>query len=281
MKKINQSSTSDDSLSKLARCFALLAIIFLVFAQASCKKDVAEQLPEVTSEQVVQTAANTNQANTLDFSGYKWKVRGTTSSAGPGPNSWSSSNAWVDSKGLHLKLTYDSRTKKWNCAQVETVSTFGEGTYQFWIEGRVDKLDKNVVFGLFNYSNNDYYDEMDIEFARWGSNSKPNLNYTVWPRTGTSGNPESKRWTDTKSFSLTGTYSTHRFIRNSSSIKFQSLHGFQDGNMNQFYSSTCNKSSIISTKKMPVLINLWLYQGKPPSNKQEVEIVVKKFSFKK
>jgi len=42
-------------------------------------------------------------------------------------------------------------------------------------------MDKNVVLGLFNYSGNDGFDEMDIEWARWGNENYPNCNFTVWP----------------------------------------------------------------------------------------------------
>jgi hypothetical protein len=38
-------------------------------------------------------------------------------------------------------------------------------------------------------------------------------------------------------------------------------------------------TSYISQKAMPVHLNLWLFQGRPPSDGKEVEIVVKSFSY--
>ena len=75
----------------------------------------------------------------------------------------------------------DAKTSHWLCPEVTSLEKFGFGTYQFVVEGAIDHFDKNIVLGLFNYSGNDGYDEMDIEIARWGNSSYPNLNYTIWP----------------------------------------------------------------------------------------------------
>jgi len=109
-------------------------------------------------------------AKTIIFSGYEWTVKSGTHQ-GPGPNDWDERNVWVDQSGyLHLKLT--KHGDRWYCAEVLTKDRLGFGRYQFWVVGRLDRLDPTVVFGLFNYPMSDVgpdgTNEIDIEFAQWG-----------------------------------------------------------------------------------------------------------------
>ena len=214
-------------------------------------------------------------ATTIQFSGYTWNVK-DGSNLGPGPNNWSRNNVWVDANGfLHLKISKDPVTGKWNCAEVATQQTFGFGKWQFWVEGSIDKMDKNVVLGLFNYSGNDGFDEMDIEWARWGNKRYPNCNYTVWPAQQGFSN-----FSFTKEVALPGTNTTQRFTRTTNSVFFQTLAGFTDDNSNQLTTATCtNPPNSISTLSMPAFINLWLFQGRAPSDRKPVEIIIHKFSY--
>jgi len=81
---------------------------------------------------------------------------------------------------------------------------------------------------------------------------------------------------------LTGEYTTHRFIWNSTSVSFQSLKGHYDDNTGQFeqwiYQPT-DPSSHISQKPMPIQLNLWLYNGDPPVNGLSVEVIVRSFTL--
>ena len=88
-------------------------------------------------------------AKTITFVAYNWTVK-SGSHLGTGPNIWDENNVWVDQNGyLHLALT--NRGGQWYCSQVSMVERLGFGRYQFWVIGRIDKLDPNVVVGLFNY----------------------------------------------------------------------------------------------------------------------------------
>jgi hypothetical protein len=257
----------------------IYSLLVVAMASASCKKTAspANESPVNTSNESVNAAKRA--ATTVQFSGYTWNIRNTGSSTeGPGPNIFSGSNAWVDSNGwLHLKISKNTSTNKWNCAEISSTQNFGYGTYQWQVEGAIGSLDKNIVLGLFNYSGNDGYDEMDIEFARWGNSSWPNLNYTVWPAT----NSGKSEWDYTKNFTLTGgTYTTHRFTRNSSSVVFKSLNGFYNDDTNLFASATCSSPTwSISTLGMPVHMNLWLFDGLAPSDSKEVEIIIHNFKY--
>ncbi len=227
-----------------------------------------------------ELATAASVSTTIQFSGYQWDVRSGT--GGPGPNTWDPANVWVDAQGaLHLKIT--AQGGAWSCAEVSTKKRFGFGRYQFQVISPLDQLDRNVVLGLFNYPTPDVgvdgTNEIDIEFARWGDEANPPGNYTVWPaQAGLA--PRTHPF----SFALDGTYTTHRFTWSSRRIFFQSLYGHRNDNRNRFASWVYRPSAYakyIPQKPMPVHLNLWLFQGLPPTDGQEVEAIVKSFKFTK
>jgi hypothetical protein len=218
---------------------------------------------------------------TLHFSGYEWNAK-DSGSMGPGPNAWSAKNIWVDPKGqLHLRISH--RDGKWECGEVESTQRFGFGTYQFQIEGAIDKLDPQIVLGLFNYPTRDVgvdgTNEIDIEFARWGNVKWPNGNFTVWPPI-----KDAKNGSDTFKFTLKRSDSTHRFTWDRHSVEFESKTGVDDKQSELIHAWRFSPEDFmarIPQNPEPVLINLWLFRGKPPEDGKEVEIVVKRFIFTK
>jgi hypothetical protein len=220
--------------------------------------------------------------NKIDFCGYTWEVTNSESNKwAPGPNFWSNSddNVWVDRDGkLHLRIT--NKNGVWHSAEVVNTQTLGHGTYRFYIEGRPDQLDPNVVFGLFTYDGQSddapdkHYREIDIEFIKWGDPEATNLAYTVQPYT-------RKQNMAVINAKLYGTYSTHSFNWKPHQIDFLSV---RDHHPAARKLSIVNKWSykgkdIPGSKNEKVDINLWLYQGKPPINKKEIEMVITKFEF--
>lgn len=214
----------------------------------------------------------------IQFGGYTWSVR--AGRGGPGPNSWAENNVWLDaSTNLHLKICL--RDGKWSCAEITMRQRLGFGRYQFQVQGWIDRLDDNVVLGLFNYPTSDVgpdaTHEIDLEFARWGNAKNPLGNFTVWP-TEKALNRESKSFP----FSLTRDQTTHRFIWNRTRVLFRSLLGYRDDDQEAFSQwnfSPKEPARFISAQPMPVHINLWLFQGLPPKNGQEVEVVLHDFKF--
>jgi hypothetical protein len=192
------------------------------------------------------------------FSGYQWEVRSWNGA--PGPNHWSQDNVWIEDGNLHLKISRDSNGI-WRCAELHTINSFGDGTYEFKIAGPIDQLDKNVVLGLFQYPRNktDGTHEIDIEISRWGWNNPHNLIYVVYD----SNTPFQKQKKEFN-FSVTNDYTIHRFTRRGSQVEFSSGE----------HSWIVNNASTID---MPVHINLWLYETKPPVN--EIEVVISEFNY--
>ena len=157
----------------------------------------------------------------------------------------------------------------------------GFGRYQFQVEGPIDRLDDNVVLGLFNYPTRDVggdaSNEIDIEFARWGSAKNPIGNFTVWP-VEKALKPTSK----TFHFTLTGNGSTHRFDWSSARVLYKSLQGCRDDDEQEFAQwvfEPVDPLKRVSQQPMPVHLNLWLFQGRPPKDQKEVEVVIRAFKF--
>lgn len=219
-----------------------------------------------------QIPTNVTIGKTIEFSGYTWIVSNAKTPVAPGPNFWSQDNVWVDAEGkLHMKITKD-KNGLWSCAELRTTEKLGLGKYEFWVEGELDKLDKNIVFGMFNYSGRDHKDEIDIEISRWGTLQQNNLHYTVYPKTGR------RNWKASSLLNLSGSYSTHRFTRTKTEVQFQSLHGFQKEDEQVIFSPSTNTENI-STEPMPVFINFWLFKGQIPSKGKEAEIIIHSFKF--
>jgi hypothetical protein len=219
------------------------------------------------------------ETKTLRFSGYDWVVK-SGDNQGPGPNRWDAANAWLDPEGrLHLKLT--ERGGQWYCAQIGMTKRLGFGRYQFWVTGRIDQLDPNVVFGLFTYPPHDVgpdgTHEIDIEFARWGNPAAPIGNYTVWPA-----KPGVDRSFKRFALHLEGEATTQRFAWSAKSVSYQSLGGHRDDNENalaEWQFAPPDPASQIGREPLPVEINLWLFKGRPPSDGREVEVIVRAFAF--
>ncbi len=215
-------------------------------------------------------------ARTIAFAGRTWTVR-PNGSGGPGPNDWSADNAWVDASGqLHLKISQTGG--KWYCAEVTSMDALGFGQYQWYVSGRVDRLDKNVVFGLFPYAGPDGQNEIDIEMSRWGNAGRQSGNFTVYPaRSGLA------RTTQVFGVSLSGDESTQRIDWQSQSVVFQMLQGYRSDDSAEIWKwrfSPERYLDLIPQQPMPLHMNLWLYQGVAPSDGREVEIVIRNFTYR-
>jgi hypothetical protein len=217
-------------------------------------------------------------AKEIKFSGRTWTVR--SGQGGPGPNTWDENNVWLDAAtNLHLKISL--RDGRWSCAEVTLTERLGFGRYEFQTRGRLDHFDDNVVLGLFNYPARDVgpdgTHEIDIEFARWGEARNPMGNFTVWPV-----ERDLRQVTKSFPFVLTGDDATHRFTWSRQRIVFQSVNGHGDTPAEELAAWTYHPpepARSIAQHPMPVHLNLWLFQGRPPKNGQEVEVIIHDFRF--
>ncbi|MEK6409800.1 MAG: glycoside hydrolase family 16 protein [Acidobacteriota bacterium] len=225
------------------------------------------------------TSAESTNAHmrTLQFSGYEWKVKSSSGQVGPGPNYFSDSknNVEVDAQGrLHLRIT--KRDGRWHCAEVISTRSFGYGTYRFYVDTNIDKMDPRVVLGLFTWSDAPDYSnrEIDVEVSSWGKKDNKNGQFVVQPYT---------RPMNIVRFQIPRGLraSTHSFAWKPDSIFCQSLKGS--------HAATARRSLVIAehafTQGIPqaggenARINLWLMNGHPLIGGKETEIIVSKFEF--
>lgn len=231
-----------------------------------------------------------NSFSKLYFSGYSWYIkRSIDDRKGPGYNYWADSNenVWVDEKGLHLKITENDGG--WYCSEVYSEESFGYGKYVFYLDGRPDVFDRNVVLGLFTYYYNskelDKNVEIDIEFSKWGSHLpnilSKNSQFVTYPIT--------KKTIYRYKMILNGDYSVHYFDWKKNSIEFKSLHGHDEATSSRrlliAHRIFSGEKIPIPTTETKVHINLWLFdsnsdkKGDSPSDGKETEIIVKAFRF--
>ena len=216
-------------------------------------------------------------AKTLTFAGEQWEVKNGI--AAPGPNNWSEDNAWVDDLGqLHLKISY--LNGKWYSAEVYQLTNTGFGNYEWHVSGQLEQLDSNVVLGLFHYLGPDGQNEIDIEMAKWGDTAQPLGNFTVYPASSTLS-------LSTHQFAVapTGLDTVQRYSWNRNAVCFQMFNdnGSDEPALSEQIASWQyapeNYRKAIPQVTMPLHINLWLRQGLAPTDGQEVEVIIKRFSF--
>ncbi len=208
-------------------------------------------------------------ARIIRFSGYDWIVSSTGDrKGGPGPNYFSDSedNVWVDGEGkLHLKITF--RDGRWNCARVEMAKSYGYNRYVFFVSSRPDNLDRQVVWGLYTYRNDD--EEIDIEFSRWGIDNNQEAQYVIQPSQ--PGNRVRFR------MNLEGNYTTHIIDWKKKRIDFASYHGHRlkpDKETDIIARWRYTGNDIPPDRDERLKINLWLFRGTPPSDGRETEVII-------
>lgn len=213
----------------------------------------------------------------IRFSGYEWRVKESAGRVGPGPNYFSAAadNVAIDERGrLHLRIT--KRDGRFFCPEVISRQSFGYGTYRFYVDSTIDKLDINAVLGLFTWSDEpDYHHrELDIEFSRWGKIDNENGQFVVQPYT----IPQNIVRFETPA-GLPA--STHSFSWQPGRVFFQSFRGRRpdpDSPTDIIYQQTFT-NHIPQPGVENARINLWLIDGRPPAGGKEVEVIISGFEF--
>lgn len=217
-----------------------------------------------------QMASTPEESRIINFSGYEWYVKSSDAEkTGPGPNYFSDSenNVWVDNDGrLHLKITF--RNSRWNCAEVILRKSYGHNKYVFYLDSGPDKLDKNIVWGLFTYKND--HEEIDIEFSRWSIEGNQEAQYAIQP---SDIGANKTRF----SLNLLGDSTTHFIDWRSDKISFASYYGHilspaDDSDVINEWIYTGTSIPPDSDEKLE--INLWLFKGTPPSDNMEAEVII-------
>jgi len=214
----------------------------------------------------------------LSFSGYDWWVKSYTTPVGPGPNYFSdaTNNVWTDTNGwLHLRITH--RTNAWQCAELISARTFGPGSYRFELNTPVNNLDPNVTLGLFTWSDDPAYTnrEMDVECSRWQNAADTNnAQFVVQPYYLPN---QLARYRVPPGLAD----STHLFIWETNRISWQCQTGAYSAvatNLIAAYVFT-NAANVPQSGDECVHLNLWLIKSTPPTDNNEVEVIIQNFNF--
>ncbi len=209
---------------------------------------------------------------TLDFAGYRWQVKeGYTY---PGRNDWIGDNVWLDDEGrLHLALR--KRNNGWYCAEVRSEQAFFQGLFRFQIIGPLDRLDPQVVLGLFLYEE-DSLAEVDVEFSRWGEAGAANGLYSLY---GAKGKVVSQNFF---AYLPEGEYSTHSIDWKRNGLTFLSQYGHrsdQEAVLSYWQPRIPTDALALLQQPLRVHMNLWLYEGRAPRDRKDVEIIIRDFRY--
>ena len=223
--------------------------------------------------------AQVSYSRAIEFSGYTWFVKSSSEPAGPGPNQFSADDpsVRVDQRGrLHLRIRKEGGV--WTCAEVVLQPSLGYGTYRFYLDRPVHKLDPNAVLGLFTWNGDApafANREIDIEFSRWSDGNDPtNAQYVVQPYD-IPGNLI--RFTEPPRASR----SIHSFRWTPGQLSFESRR--RNGSLTPLPEVQIAQWTTTQLIPQPggeqVRMNLWLFRGAAPQRNHSVEVVVRRFEF--
>jgi len=209
------------------------------------------------------------------FSGEDWLVKSLRAPVGPGPNLFSASeeSIFVDDQGnLHLKIRREDG--RWVSSEVYSRRAFGYGTYTVVLASPPHQ-DPNAILGLFTWAEAERITrEIDLlEIGRFGNPQQlENAQVVVAPF---------DRPGNLKRFLLPDVApATHRIIWEPQRVVFQSFRGETADEGQKIH-------EFIFTGEVPVAdnpnlnfrFNLWMFNGRPPADGQEIEAVIQSFDY--
>ena len=205
-------------------------------------------------------------------------MKNSTGPVGPGPNYFSdqTNNVWTDTNGwLHLRITH--RTNAWQDAEIISARTFGPGNYRFELNSPVDAINTNVTLGLFTYSDDPAFTDREIDFegGRWENPADTNnAQFVVQPYA-----PANHLVRYRVPPGLTN--STQLFVWYTNQVSFQSQTGAYSAAATNLIASWVftNTAAVPISGDENVHLNLWMVLGNPPTDNNEVEVVIKSFNF--
>lgn len=224
-------------------------------------------------------------ARTLWFSGHVWDTKESGGIAvDPGPVRFSNStdNVWVDelSDQLHLRLTYDGTN--WNGVEVISQESPGYGTICFTTISQLDNFQIEPVFGAFLWDTTAptvNFREIDmLEVAKWLQYLETNMQNVLQP---CSECPSSS--THCHRFSVDTPDGqpelTHYLVWQPGYIECRTYFGAYSLTNLPPIEKLANVwiytgTDVPEPGNEKMRFNIWLVNGQPPSDGQEVEVVI-------
>ena len=224
----------------------------------------------------VQCPSPATWTQPFSFAGLTWERK--SGCGGPGPNCWAPENAeLLAGEGVRLRLT--RRQGKWYSAEIRTALPAPCGTYSFYLVGRTDLLDPNVVLGVFLYDDaagetgDPCPDELDLESSRFGDPAAPNGHFVTYA-SGACGPADLGDF----SYAMTGSHSTHQIDWVPGAVSFRLMHGHRlspDLPTHVISERSFVSPLVPAMGGMRLHVNLWAFAGNAPTDQQEVEVVIR------
>ena len=195
-------------------------------------------------------------------------------------------NVFIDKNGyVHLRIVNGSGV--YTASEIFSKDKMGYGTYQWWIQGSIDNMDKSTVLGLFPYGpvagiGKDGENELDIEFSKWNNTlckGACNADFTFYPATGKFSLGPTER-----DFNINlhgGTLTTARLVWTPTSVTGTIMSGLQPigttANVLKTWTfAPSDYKARIPQQPMPTGMNLWCFKVLPASNQ---EVILQDFQF--
>ncbi len=207
----------------------------------------------------------------VTWSGGSWQIKTSKAAVGPGPNIFSKANVSVDASGfLHLRIAQDA-SGRWTTAEVIGPTSHGYGVYSWVVGTRLDQLDRNVVLGLFTWSDRPQYAhrEIDYEAARWGSATDPTTAQLVVQ-------PYDEPGHLVRFANSDAVRTLQQFTWRAGEVSFVSQRLDTGATVAAYVYRGADAPKPGDER---VRLNLWLFGGAPPSDGAPVEVVVESFTF--
>jgi hypothetical protein len=210
-------------------------------------------------------------SNSLQFSGYEWRIRNAPSSRGRKNNLYDPGNAWTDESGaLHLRIAKVSG--EWTCAEVSLTRSLGYGTYSFTVRD-TSRLEPAAVFGIFtwDYAGADQNNrEVDIEITRWGDPANKNAQYVVQPFHVPA---------NVARFTAPAGALTHSFHWEPGRMSFKTVRGTETGGGAPAVAEHVFTSGVPSPGIESIRMNLYVFGNAKIPLQNGAEVVIEKFEY--
>jgi hypothetical protein len=224
----------------------------------------------------------TTYSGSIDFGGYEWEVKSGVGGPGGDNNHWSDA---LDNVSKNGDGSVTLRTSKvngtWYSAELRTKIPLSFGGCQVTVDGPIDFLGNGTVLGLFFYGDEDFKNEIDIEFAHFDEmNPRNNGNYTVWPADPNAYPPnlnqDKKKDTKSFKFSLLKRESLHGILWQTKSVNFSSC--LADGTVLGQY-SFAPLDPMVKIPQIPIRFHINLWRRETEVVDKPAKIVIRSFSY--
>jgi hypothetical protein len=154
-----------------------------------------------------------------------YPIEGYQSAPGHSTGCWTTEGIATDERGLRLTISGDNNTSY--AAGIMSTQVTEYGRHCFFVDGPIDKLSDQVVFGLYLYSPQ-AGGELDIEFSnmvpQWFCGDNHAFELDISPKANAVFGVPPKR-SQLFTIQLNGTFTTQCLDWQADQVRFYSLHG--------------------------------------------------------